>query len=200
VPATAALVQRYGPLPNLLGQVGRVRHLRFSFIAGPPSRYTDAGCGWVLDRSVSGGGCLYLLGVHFTDLLQHITGSEIISARAVRQYPAGATTEDYGVLSLGTADGTTATVEIGWTFPVGPVKRYVNYTAAGDNGHIALDTRGGVELHTRGQETAQQTVDVDSDALYPLFVAAVADNYDAGFVGMPTLTDLMNAVQPIEAS
>ena len=41
---------------------------RFSFVAGPPARYVDAGCSWVLDRSVSGGGCLYLLGVHFTDI------------------------------------------------------------------------------------------------------------------------------------
>ena len=42
VPATVALVQRYGPLPELLGQVGDLHHLRFSFIAGPPSRYIDA--------------------------------------------------------------------------------------------------------------------------------------------------------------
>ena len=156
VAATVALVQRYGPLPQLLSQVGRLRHLRFSFIAGPPSRYSDAGCGWVLDRSVSGGGCLYLLGVHFTDMLRHVTGSEIVSARAVRQYPAGTSTEDYGVLSLETTDGTTATVEIGWTFPEGPVKRYVNYTAVGDDGHIAVDTRGAVELHAPGRPTMQQ--------------------------------------------
>jgi hypothetical protein len=87
-----------------------------------------------------------------------------------------------------------------WTFPDGPVKRYVNDTAAGDNGHIAVDTRGGVELHAPGQETTQQTVDIDSDALYPLFVEAVATSYDAGFAGMPTLIDVVNAMQPIEAS
>jgi predicted dehydrogenase len=200
VPATVALVQRYGPLPELLSQVGQMKHLRFTFIAGPPSRYTDAGCGWVLDRTMSGGGCLYLLGVHFTDLLRHITGSEIVSTRAARQYPDGATTEDYGVLHLETADGTTATVEIGWTFPDGPVKRYVNYTAAGDGGHIAVDTRGGVELHVPRRDTAQQTVDVDSDVLYPLFVEAVATTYATGFAGMPTLTDLVKAMDPIEAS
>src|SRR5919206_2748783 len=115
VPATVALVQRYGPLPELLTQVGRLRHLRFTFIAGPPSRYIDMGCDWVLDRAVSGGGCLYLLGVHFTDMLRHVTGSEIVSSRSVMQYLPGGTVEDYGVVTLETADGTTATVEIGWT-------------------------------------------------------------------------------------
>jgi hypothetical protein len=33
-----------------------------------------------------------------------------------------------------------------------------------------------------------------------MFVEAVVNNYDAGFAGMPTLTDLVNAMQPIEAS
>src|SRR4051794_41839313 len=95
----------------------------------------------------------------FTDLLRHITGSEIVSTRAARQYPDGATTEDYGVLHLETVDGTTATVEIGWTFPDGPVKRYVNYTAAGDGGHIAGDTPGGGGPHPPGRGTPPPTAD-----------------------------------------
>jgi predicted dehydrogenase len=164
VPATVALVQRYGPLPELLGRIGDLRHVRFSFVAGPPSRYIDAGCGWVLDRSVSGGGCLYLLGVHFTDMLRHVTGQPITAARSVRRYPDGADTDDYGVLILETAGGTAATVGIGWTFPIAPVKRYVNYTAVGAGGHVAVDTAGGVELNTPGQNAVHETVDVDSDA------------------------------------
>lgn len=200
VPATVALVQRYGPLPALLSRVGHLRHARFTFVAGPPSRYIDAGCGWVLNRSVSGGGCLYLLGVHFTDLLQHVTGESIVSASAVLQYPDGASTEDYGVLILETSGGTTATVEIGWTFPVGPVKRYVNNTAVGAGGHLAVDTAGGVDLNGPESDTVHETVDVDSDALYPIYVRAVAQSYDDKFAGMPTLTDLVNAMTPIEKS
>ena len=87
VPAAVALVQRYGPLPDLFGRVGDLRHARFSFVAGPPSRYVDAGCSWVLDRSVSGGGCLYLLGVHFTDMLRHLTGEQITAARVGAPVP-----------------------------------------------------------------------------------------------------------------
>ena len=102
VPATVALVQRYGPLPDLLVASGDLRHVRFSFVAGPPSRYIDAGCGWVLDRSVSGGGCLYLLGVHFTDMLRHVTGQadhrSPVGAPVPRRAPS---TEDYGVLNTG---------------------------------------------------------------------------------------------------
>ena len=122
-------------------------------------------------------------------MLRHLTGQQITEARSVRQYPDNADTEDYGVLTLETADGTTATVEIGWTFPVTPVKRYVNYTAVGTGGRVAVDTAGGVEFRARGQNPVHETVDVDSDALYPIFVGEVAAKYDDGFTGMPTLTD-----------
>ena len=64
----------------------------------------------------------------------------------------------------------------GWTFPVAPVKRYVNHTAVGAGGHVAVDTAGGVELSAPGQNPVHETVDVDSDALYPIFVADVAAN------------------------
>jgi hypothetical protein len=49
-----------------------------------------------------------------------------------------------------------------------------------------------------GQEAVQETVNVDSDDLYPVFVSAVAESYDRGFAGMPTLTDLVEAIRPIE--
>jgi hypothetical protein len=41
-------------------------------------------------------------------------------------------------------------------------------------------------------------VDVESDALYPIFAEAVTANYATGFAGMPTLTDLIDATSPIE--
>jgi len=47
---------------------------------------------------------------------------------------------------------------------------------------------------------ATRPVDVDSDALYPVFVQAVAASYDTGFAGLPTLTDLVEAIRPIEQS
>ena len=41
-----------------------------------------------------------------------------------------------------------------------------------------------------------ETVNVESDDLYPVFVSAVAANYDSGFADMPTLTDLVEAMRP----
>jgi predicted dehydrogenase len=138
--------------------------------------------------------------VKFSDMFRHVTEEEITAARSVRQYPDGFDTEDYGVLTLQTSGGTAATIEIGWTFPDAPVKRYVSYTAVGTGGHLAVDSAGGVELSAPGRDAVHETVNVDSDDLYPVFVSAVAANYDSGFAGMPTLTDLVEAMRPIEES
>jgi gamma-glutamylcysteine synthetase len=80
------------------------------------------------------------------------------------------------------------------------VKRYVSYTAAGAGGHLAVDSAGAVELSAPGRDAVHETVTVDSDDLYPVFVRAVAANYDSGFAGMPTPTDLVEAMRPIEES
>ena len=46
---------------------------------------------------------------------------------------------------------------------------------------MAIDILGGVKLNAPGSNTVHATVEADSDALYPIFVEAVAANYDAGF-------------------
>ena len=63
-----------------------------------------------------------------------------------------------------------------------------------------MDTRGCVEINAPGEDTVQESVDVDSDALCPIFVKDVAGTYDSGFAGMPALTDLVEAMRPIEES
>ena len=61
-------------------------HLSFKFIAGPPERYLDAQCGWMLDKSLAGGGCAINLAVHFIDLVMQLTGEDIteVSARMIQ--------------------------------------------------------------------------------------------------------------------
>jgi predicted dehydrogenase len=200
VPATAALIHRLGPLPALIGRLGELTHLRFSLLDGAPDRYVRAGCGWVLSRSASGGGCLYLAGVHFCDLLRVVTGEEIITSRSIRRYPAESDTEDYGVLTMQTSGGTIAVVEAGWTFTDGPSGRYVNYAATGTAGHLAVDTTGEAGVTSPHGRVRPEKVNVDTDGLYPEFVRAVAASYDAGFAGLPGLADLVEAIRPIEES
>ncbi len=51
------------------GQIGRVARIGMTWFAGPAERYVKWKCPWVLNKRQAGGGWLYNLGVHLTDLL-----------------------------------------------------------------------------------------------------------------------------------
>lgn len=201
VPAAAALVQRFGPLPELFGQLGDLDSFSFTFVAGPPTRYSSTGNAWVLDPEVSGGGCFALLGVHFADLFLLATGAQPdqLQARgAMSNARFALPVEDHALALYRTPNGTTATIEIGWTFPDSPLKRHVAYLLNGPEGIATIDSSGTVAISRAGQEVEQFVVNVDSDGLYPGFVQRLAASLDEGLAGMPTLTDLRCAMEAVQ--
>ncbi|HMO57465.1 MAG TPA: Gfo/Idh/MocA family oxidoreductase, partial [Roseiflexaceae bacterium] len=57
-------------------------HGQLRIINGPPERYAQAGCGWMLDPAQAGGGALRNLGIHLADAAIHLAGRlDIIAAR-----------------------------------------------------------------------------------------------------------------------
>jgi len=79
--AAVAFAYRWNPglraVRDLLaeGRLGRVARVALQYFAGPPSRYVDDGCAWMLDPRRSGGGCLMNIGTHLVDAL-HFFGFE----------------------------------------------------------------------------------------------------------------------------
>ncbi|MCF6176762.1 MAG: Gfo/Idh/MocA family oxidoreductase [Victivallaceae bacterium] len=53
------------------GRLGRVARIGMTWFAGPAQRYVNWKCPWVLNKELAGGGWLYNLGVHLTDLLYY---------------------------------------------------------------------------------------------------------------------------------
>jgi hypothetical protein len=74
---------------------------------------------------------------------------------------------------------------------------FVATAPSGAGGHIDLSPKGGTGCLTVLDDHRVAYQDY-SDALYPIFVQAVAVSHAHGFAGMPTLTDLVNAMEPIE--
>lgn len=122
--AAVALAHRVGPLPGevrVLGQAGRLgtlSHSRFCLINGPPERYVNDGCGWVLDAAVSGGGALRNLGLHGVDAFLGLVGEQEVAVEHVTfgRPLHGTPVEDYALVVLQAADGTIGIVEAGYTF------------------------------------------------------------------------------------
>lgn len=97
---------------------GGFQNLSFRFIAGPPQRYRDSGCSWMLDPERSGGGCTINLAVHFFDLYALLTGEvpSVVGAD-MSNGSFGLPVEDYSAVLLG-GGGAHGLVETGYALPV----------------------------------------------------------------------------------
>ena len=94
------------------------RHLSFRFIAGPINRYERSGCNWMLDQRLAGGGSMLNLGVHFVDLITHLTNSRIMEVSAqIHTYRPDVSVEEQAVYTCRTATGQVAVIETGYLYP-----------------------------------------------------------------------------------
>ncbi len=119
-----ALAHSYSPLLTEFrklkseGRLGPVSHSHFRLINGPPQRYINDGCSWVLDAGVSGGGALRNLGIHGVNAFIDVAGDQDIEIVSVSfgKPIHGTSVEDYAVVVLRAADGSIGIVEAGYTF------------------------------------------------------------------------------------
>jgi predicted dehydrogenase len=94
-----------------------VDYASFRFIAGPVSRYVDAGCAWMIDRDCAGGGCTINLAPHFFDLALLLLGNEArVMHATMGNAAAQQSVEDYSVVTV-QAGARTCVIETGYLFP-----------------------------------------------------------------------------------
>lgn len=199
VPITVPFVHRDAPWVPWLRRIERPRALALGYIAGPPSRYPRADSAWMLEPDRAGGGVLVNLGPHFVDLALRVLGEPIVRVRAEFSAFSGLPIEDRAALHLETASGRVADIEVGYLFPETPAQRHVDIRLAGEDGFLAVGHDGAVRLSTAsGDETG--IVDVDSDPLFAPFVRRAVGSASDGFPGLPTIDDLISAMEVIRAA
>lgn len=199
-------IQSFGPLAEMIADRHRdsgPQHMWCRFIAGPPARYPAAGSGWMLDPEQSGGGCFMNLAGHFIDLvLRSLPGVERVYAR-MSSAVYNEKIEDYALATLSSPDGSTAVVETGYLYPseAGRV-REVYYSVFGRNGcRIWWGEQGGTAFH--GEPWAEKPVNLDSNILYPDFIAATLAAFRAGKrppVGLDEMVSVMDIIESAYAS
>lgn len=180
---------RIGPLREVLaglagGLPGRFHHMSFRFIGGPPARYLENGCEWMLDPSQSGGGPLMNLGGHFVDLFHLLTGTRAEVACAVTgdgAYRAGI--EDHAVVTLRGAGGAVGVVEAGYTFPsAGAALREFSFTLRSQDHYVTSHGDGLVVRAVAGPSEAGERVEVElrNELYYPMFVTDTLERFRQG--------------------
>ncbi len=197
VAVTVPLVQRDAPTDVWLRKAGHIVYERMAFITGPPDRYRRNGNSWMLEPALSGGGSLMNLGAHFVDLaVRHLGNpSEIVRKQSTTLH--GTAVDDHATMILTTDAGHEAIIEVGYSFPDSPLKRYCSFTAAGTKGFASIDTAGSALFTDNDGTTTTATINVDSDPLYEAFVDAVADTLATRFAGLTTLAELATTMEII---
>jgi predicted dehydrogenase len=191
VPIAVPLVQRRGPVERWLAMAGSSVYESVQFIVGPPDRYLTNGSPWMLDPDRAGGGCMLNLAPHFVDLFLRSAGARSVTVTAALSsalHHRGI--EDFASLTLTTADGRVATIEVGYAFPASPLKRHCAYLRIGTAGAATIRSDGMASFTSADGATHTASLEVDSDPLYGLFVDEVAQQLDRGFAGLPGIRDL----------
>ena len=184
------------------GLPARFHHAALRFNAGPASRYIDFDCPWMLDPKLSGGGCTINLATHFVDLLRLLTGSEVVSVAAqMTSRVQGTPVEEHSLLLLKTADGTTATVETGYTFPAGaPEKREFSFTLSSGRNYYRSHPAGLVVVERSGGATREVAAELDTDPCYALFVERALADFEAGRPPVAGLRDAEAMMRVLDAA
>jgi predicted dehydrogenase len=199
------LVQRFGALNELLQRLVAEEGAQFTsaswrFFAGPPARYLDHACAWMLEPEQSGGGCLINLAAHFVDLSQHLLGEPATVTARTASALHGRRVEDYAMLSFATADGRTALIETGYCFPKHAAKREYSFSLAG-RGHYVRSEPDGVSIYRPGDATPERVaLEHDSDPLYGAFAARVIDDVRMRRPPLTGLAELEAAMRTIDAA
>ena len=159
---------------------GKIRHMSFRFIAGPPSRYL-ATSRWMLSRKTAGGGCMTNLGVHFIEMALYLAGAESAEVLAsAYQYGGEYDIETYASSLLRLDTGTSLSLETGYAYPMDEeLKRENRWTIVTDNGYYTL-AENCLEAREFGKEPVKIPLSTDSDVYYPIFAAATLEDFAAG--------------------
>ncbi len=179
-------------------------HLSFRFIAGPPSRYLENGSPWMLDPSLSGGGCTINLAVHFIDLVRVLTGGEVASVYARMSCRTHNTpVEDYSLIALTMSDGAVAMIETGYDFPMGGGEQREFTLSLSSSSHYLRTTDKGLCVYPRdsaGERPFDKVLNLETDDLYPAFVKRVLSDLSSGTPPVAGLADLEAVMRVVDAS
>ncbi len=189
-----ALVNRIAGVTEALGDVGRVAHLYFRIINGPPRRYRDWHVPWMLDPRQSGGGALRNLGVHGVDAFLSLAGEQAVRVEHAAFHSIfGEAVEDYACVVLRADDGMIGVIESGYTHP-----------DAGGTYELRMNAAGGALVDTGSHVTAtpQRAIDaahyVPSSQRYSRFVGDTLERVRTGRAPAVSLREFARATEIVD--
>ena len=174
---------------------------RFAFISGPPGRYRQLGCDWMLDPTRSGGGCTINLAGHLIDLFRLFTHSEpSVHSALMSNQSWGEAVEDYSAIGL-RSESASGMVETGYGFP-GELGRFdLLFSLRTANSYVVVRSDDVVEItDVRTLSVEVLRTPTGNFRWYPAFVAETLDRCQRGLPPIADLDDLLVAMRVIDAA
>ncbi|TPI41327.1 Gfo/Idh/MocA family oxidoreductase [Mesorhizobium sp. B3-1-6] len=199
--AAVPLVFRNGDFTDhLLRQKARedFHYMSFRFIAGFPARYRAAGCAWMLDPALSGGGSTINLAVHFFDLALRLLGPDLRVLGATMGNTAWhEAIEDYSIVTL-ERKGALCVIETGYLYPAPTSSFDMHYAFRSPSHYVIAHGPQTVEsLGNDGQSETWQSITTNVPH-YRTFVFDVLERARAGEKPLATLSDMVPIMGLIE--
>ena len=175
-----------------------VSYLSMRWIAGPPTRYVDSGCAWMLDPRRSGGGCTINLGVHLIDFARFIFGDETSVVSATMSNAAyGIGIEDYSVVLL-KSGAKMAVAETGYLFP-GPHSSFdIHFSIKTPQKYLIVTGPNTLLVFDNHGASTALGVKTTNVPHYPVFVRDVLERWASGREPLASMDDMAAAMKLVQ--
>ena len=199
--AAVPLVFRHGDFFDMLREDARdIQYMSFRFIAGFPQRYRDAGCAWMLDPALSGGGCTINLAPHFLDLAVALIGPDVTVHQAAMSNAAWhERIEDYSCVTLA-GGAARCVIETGYLYPAPTSTFDMHYAIRTPKRYIVAhdpETIEIVETDGRRERRAMLTTNVPH---YATFMSDTIARLRAGQPPLVSLSDTVPVMRLVDAA
>jgi predicted dehydrogenase len=190
----------YRKIQAVIGE-DSVTHASFRFIAGGPYRYREAGCAWMLDPKLSGGGSTINLSVHFIDMFRVFARSKPGEvASLMGRFTWDLPIEDYSSVILRSRNSV-CTIETGYTYPAMSGVFDLRFSIRTTRYYIVVRSDNVLEVHrTCDGHVEQFPTQVSNAFWYPVFVAESIDRFAKGQAPLADLNDLADVMEVVDAA
>ena len=201
-------VFRYSPIINKieclksLNIFGKITHLYFRFIAGPPTRYLEANSAWMLDSNQAGGGCTINLAVHFIDLFYYLVGSqnvkEIYAALSNLKYKTDI--EDFSTIVLRTNQNVICIIETGYAYPVTTSSlRDIDYCLTTTNGYLEIREEE-LRWFSHDGKKIKEKIGTATEDYYPVFIERTLEAYRKNKKPSASINEMYKVMKIVDAA
>ncbi|NLF16382.1 MAG: Gfo/Idh/MocA family oxidoreductase [Lentisphaerae bacterium] len=189
-----AIVRR---LREMGDEMGTLQRYYYALLAGPPVRYPEWRCEWMLQPERAGAGPLWNFGAHVIDLFLLLGKSPVVEVTAnwthdIHHLPV----EDLCTMRLRNQRGVVGVGEISYTTPNG-YERF--FSVSTDRLQVHTDKLGKGTIKKFG--SANEAIDgTEFDDVYPFQTKDIIDSFAAGRKPVADIHDMVATLRVMEAA